>query len=641
MSEERMVPIQNVANGPSGSQDLKIGKAGKSLKSFEGIGGYHKDKDKKDSKDWKKGKRYKEDKGKVVDKLMKSTKTGKVEKNFSYDPYQAEDDTYSVPEEFDFNDWRWEFVPQDEHGHTHSSTTPFESSNSGGGVMSLLSDPTVVSSNGVGGLMGRVEAVTEEGQYQFSNFLAKFNDPVVPVILSAPHKVGNYKFNFPTIHHTIYSGPVHLKAHSETDLGPFDPEIFSVLQSMLTPYLQEKMGPTLHAYNLEVDYSPGRDISVGKDDVVTLMEVKVTLKVISDSLQSLRTITSKQASRWIHDFFDGPDLYKLLEALESGNMPIIDIAFLNQEFQSTTTISEANSQSFGISRGQKPYSEKSSDPVAMIGITMSVVVVGLIFFMHYTGRLPSKAQMGDFTLNTRDSFSQRMSSSMSTLKRKMRRKDDEMEGGRRRRTFSGTFRRFPTGGLQKAKIQKKPAKSEQFLKDDASAASSVSGPPMSYKSGMDDYTLSHYGRDYGPATPSRQSMIPMTPVGQRSDDEFSMPSTYESPADERSTESLLGKVGKTAAYLMSPTHNERSPTLRSPFPSRAARRVTASDIASPNDVDNWSIRSYESDGKSNKSQSNHPLVRGWNESGPELQRPEPPVEDGSARRERLSLPFFS
>ena len=164
---------------------------------------------------------------------------------------------------------------------------------------------------------------------------------------------------------------------------------------------------------------------------------------------------------------------------------------------------------------------------------------------------------------------------------------------------------------------------------------------MSYKSGMDDYTLSHYAADYAPATPSRQSSIPMTPVGLRSDDEFSMPSTYESPVGDRSTESLLGKVGKTAAYLVNSTRNEKSPTLHSPFPSRAARRVTASDIASPNDVDNWSIRSYESDGQSNKSESNHPLYRGWNESGPELRRPEPPVEEGSARRERLSLPFFS
>lgn len=501
--------------------------------------------------------------------------------------------------------------------------------------------------------MGRVDAVTEEGQYQFSNFLADFNDPVLPVTMPGEGKLGRYKFNFPTIHHTVYSGPVHLKAHSETDLGPFDPKIFSVLQSILTPYLQEKLGAALHAYNLEVDYSPGSDTSVGRYDVVTLMEVKVTLKVISDSIESLRFVTSKQASRWIHDFFYGSDRYTLLEALEYEKLPIIDIAFVNQDFKSTFVVSEANSQGFGISRGSDRNSVKPGDSAAMIGITLSVLAVGMIFFMHYTGRLPSKAKIGDFSLNARDSFSKRVSSSMRNLGRKKKRRDDDgIDGGRRQRTFSGTFRRFPTGGLQKAAIQKKPAKSGEYLKDVASVGSSPSAALPSHKGDdTDDYSLSHYAADYGPGTPSRQHsvMMPMTPVGHRSssDDEFSMPdSYYESPVDGRSTESLLGRVGKTAAYLMNPTpprRNERSPTIHSPFPSRAARRVTAADIASPNEVDSWSIRSYESDANKSKnsSPSNHPLHRGWNESGPELRRPQPPVEDGERRREKLSLPYFS
>lgn len=317
---------------------------------------------------------------------------------------------------------------------------------------------------------------------------------------------------------------------------------------------------------------------------------------------------------------------------------------MNQEFKvNRNIVSEANSQNFGRSPGRNNNTENPSKSAAMIGVTLSVIAVGLLFFMHYTGRLPSKAQIGDFSLNARDSIASRMPSINDKLGKKKRGKDEYAEGGRRRRTFSGTFRRFPDGGLQKAAIQKKPAKSEQFLRDDASDASSSSGVQPSYKSStMDDYSLSRYGVDYGPPTPSRNSSIPMTPVGLRSDDEFSMPDDYDSAHTGRSSESLLGKVGKTATYLMSPMRKDRSPPVHgSPFPSRAARRVTAADIASPDEVDNWSIRSYETDVKDNKTPSDHPMYRGWNESGPELRRPQPPLDNGENRREKLSLPFFS
>merc|ERR1712028_5601 len=70
-----------------------------------------------------------------------------------------------------------------------------------------------------------------------------------------------------------------------------------------------------------------------------------------------------------------------------------------------------------------------------------------------------------------------------------------------------------------------------------------------------------------------------------------------------------------AAYLMSPGNYDRgnnSPqgnqSLKSPIPSSAPRRVTASDIASPNDVDNWSI----DESCHTKTPSDHPLYREWN-----------------------------
>ena len=104
----------------------------------------------------------------------------------------------------------------------------------------------------------------------------------------------------------IYSGSIHLKAHSISDLSALDPEIFAVLQAQLTPYLQGIVGHTLQAYSLEVDYTPGfaeDQSSVAPGIIVTNMEVTCTLKVRSDSLVSLKRITHQQTNQWVRDFF--------------------------------------------------------------------------------------------------------------------------------------------------------------------------------------------------------------------------------------------------------------------------------------------------------------------------------------------------
>jgi hypothetical protein len=534
-----------------------------------------------------------------------------------------------MTDDFHFHTWEWEWNQED----SLEKTPVDETEDSTFGEMSSWRSGLVPADN-VGDMMGRFDAVTEEGEYEFANFLSNMDGPLT----IETQKVGHYKFNFPTIQHTVFSGPILLKAHSNMDLSSKDPEIFAILQSILTPYLQQTMGSTLHAYNLEVDYSPGHGKNVGKYDVVTLMEVDCTFKVISDSIESFRRIDHNQASRWIQDFFSGPELYKLVEALKSDNIPVNDIAFINQEFQTSKTVSEANSQSMKKSPVFKKNTKENSSGAAMVGVTLSVLIVGMLFFMHYTGRLPSKAQIGEFSLNARDSIKQRVPSIKLGMK-KRERNDDEIEGGgRRRRTYSGTFRRFPVGGIRKAAIQKKPAKSEQFLGESASDASSA-GDILDH----DDYSFSHYGGDYGPPTPSQQRSVPMTPVSGRTEDEFSMPSTYNDSAHEKQGETILGKVGKTAAYLMSPGRKQQKPyAVKSPIPSRAPRRVTASDIASPNDVDSWSINSYETGSPSQRTPSNHPLYRGWSEPGPEMRRPQVPRQDPpESRKEKLSMPFFS
>ena len=414
-----------------------------------------------------------------------------------------------------------------------------------------------------------------------------------------------YTFQFPSIQHTVFSGPIHLKAHSNTDLSPLDPEIFEVLESILTPYLEQTIGESLHAYNLEIDYAPSVEEGVDKDSVVTLMETKCIFKVISDSIESVRSTNHELANKWIVDFFTGPERYnmnKLIEALQQNGIPVDDIVFVNQTFKmDDVVVSESNTQSFGNKISPKKIAEKLPSGTAMVAVTLSVLFAGILFFMHYTGRLPSKAQ-------TRNSL------------RKFKR--NKKEG--RRRTFSGTFRRHPTGGIRKAKIQKQPAKSDQYLGDSESASNKHSAYG-------DDYSFSKYGGDYGPSTPSRQSSVPpMTPHSRRTEkSEFSMPSNYDS-GHERG-----GMLGKWAAWKKS------NQSTKSPIPTGAPRRVTANDIASVDDDEDWSIDSYES---SVESPSDHKqLYRDFNGDGTEMRRPVPPSDPPASnhRREKLSLPFFN
>ena len=506
------------------------------------------------------------------------------------------------------------------------------------------------------------------------------------VIQTQPNpNTGNYRFNFPTIQHQVFSGGVLLKVHSSIDVSTMDPEIFAVLQSVLTPYLQKTMGPTLRAYTMEIDYSPGDHdkhtfitTARTKDVVITNMVVSCTFKVVSDSIDSFKLINHQQASQWIHNFFKGPEIYKFMESLRANNIPVNDVAFIDQQLQVSTpataeSITEANSYTPSASSSSSTISQSGNNQNGgiIVGITLSVLLVGIFFFLHYTARLPSRAQIGSFTLETRDKVREyitRIKNERDEAKKlNTNTKGDggfenEFEGGRRRRTFSGTFRRFPTGGLQKAAIQKKPATSEQFLNTEetaSKASSSSSSSSSSKKSGsrnshrnnrdgsskilnkksfdtatVDDYSFSNVEGDYGPMTPSHsrrsgavQQMITpsrrtmnSTTTGDGGGDDFSLLDAYDSAhhVDRTTSLNIIDRVSNgisQAAYLMSPGNYDRgnnSPqgnqSLKSPIPSSAPRRVTASDIASPNDVDNWSI----DESCHTKTPSDHPLYREWN-----------------------------
>ena len=648
----------------------------------------------------------------------KLTKNGKKDKDFSYDPYDADDDANALKDDWHFNSWQWEWVKDDGYdeqseqyheenriSHYADQSAPFQSNNNdnfsfGGGGSSGNGD-------GLGSMTGwrsaeipgTVPMTSRMGPQTFGGIIGDAGDggaidydwsldkddnknimggvgsssssssetyQAVTITTTQPNpETGNYQFSFPTIQHMVFSGPIHLKAHSSMDLSEMDPEIFAVLQSLLTPYFQKTMGSALHAYTLEVDYSPGKDKNAGKGIIVTNLEVKCAFKVISDTVESFKLIDHKQASRWMHDFFKGPEIYKFMESLRANNIIVNDVAFIDQEFQvgapgttPTTTIAEANSQIMSSGGGggssKSPVTKNKSGPGgAMVGVTLSVLLVAMMLFMHYTGRLPSRAQVGSYSLSTRDALLKYVPTGSAIKKaesrklNKIRFNDDEEDGGGagRRRTFSGTFRRFPTGGLQKAAIQKKPATSDQYLGGDnasnkspesASTSSSSSNggvDPSITKSfetaAFDDYSFSNVEGDYGPATPSRRTQISpsrrtMTPNG----DEFSMPDEDDTVHEDQTTfYSTVAKNVNHAASLMSPGNSSHR-SQKSPIPSSAPRRVTASDIASPNEVDAWSIRSYQT-----TSPSHHPLHREWSDTGGESSTP-------SSRR-KLAIPRFT
>jgi hypothetical protein len=340
-----------------------------------------------------------------------------------------------------------------------------------------------------------------------------------------------FQFPFPSIQHTVYVKPIQLKAHSSFDLSETDPEIFAIVQSLLTPYLQTLLGQSLHAYTLEIDYSPGHDdndndnvptaVASEGGAVVTNLQVSCTLRVVSDTIDSLTMVTHKQVRRWVHDFFVGDELSQLLTEFRNNNINVNELVFADDEFTFGTNNGGGQVIS-GISGGADSSSSsstggKSGNPGAMVGVTLAVIAVGVVLFLHFTGRLPSKERLSSLrdSLGSRGgsrSSEERSHRSKSTnpfldddddlnkselkgLHQEDRAKgrgrrlwlalfgrsdghntsdtNDDEERGERRRTYSGTFRRFPTGGLRPAAIQKHPAQSKHYLKDVDTSKSSI------------------------------------------------------------------------------------------------------------------------------------------------------------------------
>jgi hypothetical protein len=177
----------------------------------------------------------------------------------------------------------------------------------------------------------------------------------------------------------------------------------------------------------------------------------------------------------------------------------------------------------------------------------------------------------------------------------------------RERTWSGTFRRFPTGGIKPAAIQKKGAVSSDYLSTSSSGAHSSSKSHLKSVNDSttvhDDYSFSVIGGDYNvggdyglsPRTPNRRSGTaakgsPTAGGSPSGREEFSLPETYDDSIHSREEASLYSKWSVPHGRQM-PTRD----TFTSPLPS--PRRVNPSDLdSSPHHDDEsragWSMDSY-------------------------------------------------
>ena len=261
------------------------------------------------------------------------------------------------------------------------------------------------------------------------------------------------RFNGPHITRDIYAEPVLLKAHSNSYLEDKDPQIFNVLQGVMTPYLQRALGNELSAYQLEIVYAPEQtQVPDDQPSYVTDVEVSVVLKVTSNSVHELKQTNAETASLWIRDFFKGGELYQFLGECRQSDCDISELVFRGEEFRHPIFSGPAVSE---VVKPDEPTSIVSAAPNASeksrVGIFAALgagfIVLAAVFAVSFEQRYRSNVlkRLRLEALSDSDSRSRSSTSSSPGFQ------------GRRRRTFSDSFRRHPAGGIKPAAIQKKPA----------------------------------------------------------------------------------------------------------------------------------------------------------------------------------------
>lgn len=436
------------------------------------------------------------------------------------------------------------------------------------------------------------------------------------------------QFGVPSVERELFPDPVFLKAHSSVYLQQYDGELFAETTEFLTPCLERAYPEHLQAYKLSVDYNEGPDVSdVGL--IITHMNIQVVLSVLTDSITELRSMTHEGATEALRTCFDGPQLYQYLGALRMGDVEINEIAFLEDDFrapvfannQPISASVESNGQPSGTSNiDTEP---KKSRAGLVISLCFGMVAVGAVAFAHQQGKLSG----ADFSTDRLKRTGSALRNKIKNLNIRKRAKEatesvqenmshsfgssgdagSTSDGSKsRERSWSGSFRRHPEGGVRPAALSKKGAKSSDYIK------SPSMGDEYSFSVG-DDYNVP-VEYDFQ-ATPVSTMYQGKPAVGQQESpitvDEFSMPEDYNTVNEEISLYSRNMSIAagytssSNAGYTSSSKSSGPSQTIRRPVvPRRDSASATSSSLPEPTPAssaasspknkyaDEWSYNSY-------------------------------------------------
>jgi hypothetical protein len=259
---------------------------------------------------------------------------------------------------------------------------------------------------------------------------------------------------------------------------------------------------------------------------------------------------------------------------------------------------------------QQAPEEKKSKVGMLAALFVGMSVVGAVLFAHYKGRLPT----GTVIDSIRGSFSSDSGSRSSVEKEVVQ---------PRTRSWSGSFRRHPPGGIKPAAIQKDPAFSENYLsKPTLSGLTPPSaGNPVVSKATFDDQSYSVAG-DYNipeeyDFKPSPMPDIYSVQENQREEqeDEFSMPEDYSTINEEFS---LYSKSVRT--QRKNKNRDTRIRNTRSKPPGRSLNPFDYPLTSSPMTMDS-------SNGPSTTNTFASPARRGSNSDRASLRMTSPTLDE--------------
>jgi hypothetical protein len=296
------------------------------------------------------------------------------------------------------------------------------------------------------------------------------------VIGSSKRRLQGNFLNVPSVNRFVYASPIELKAHSDFQLKDMNGDIFQVLQTALTPYLVGKCGPSLKSYNLKVNYDGDQEESDVENEVVTYFQVSVVLEVVSGSILAFTNPSQQTASMDMRSFFEGQELYTFLGELRRVGVNINEIVLEGQEFRSPSFNDVNVDEVKGVPSGATPSTSSSPENgTRRVGI---YAAIGAGLFVLVSLMLASTFNKQRRLRLIRSRLSSSFSSSSSSDA------SDILEPpATRRRTFSDSFLRHPSGGIKPAAIQKYPSFSKDFMKSSINSGleppSSCAGAPSS------------------------------------------------------------------------------------------------------------------------------------------------------------------